>query len=322
MKEVVILIPEGELNLSSVVGTWKIFRRANEFWINKHGSSALRVRLAGVSSEVRLYDGLFSVFPEPLGSVRHADLLVIPSINKDYRNSLLKNAELIQWIKNRHTEGAEVASICTGAFLLAATGLLNGRQSSTHWVAANDFRRMFPEVELVTEKILTYDRGIYTNGGAYSFLNLVLHLVDRYFDRQTALYCSKVFQIDFERSNQSRFALFNGQRDHGDELVLKAQESIERRFAERISFEELANQLAVSRRNFDRRFIRATENTPVEYLQRVRVEAAKGLLETGYRSVADAMFEVGYSDAKTFREVFRRYTGLSPQDYREKLSLF
>jgi transcriptional regulator GlxA family with amidase domain len=168
--------------------------------------------------------------------------------------------------------------------------------------------------------LITAERGIYTNGGAFSFLNLILFLIEKYFDRQTAIFCSKVFQIDFERTSQSPFFIFQKQKDHGDELVYKAQTYIEENLSEKIIFGDLAPKLAISRRNFDRRFIKATGITPVEYLQRVKVEAAKSSLERGRKSIFEVMNEVGYSDDKAFREVFKKITGLSPLDYRAKFN--
>ena len=202
--------------------------------------------------------------------------------------------------------------------MLAATGLLEGKTCSTHWSAATDFKQLFPNIHLQTDKLLTVEQGIYTNGGAYSFLNLILFLVEKYFDRQTAIYCSKVFQIDIERTSQSPFCIFQTQKNHGDELVCKAQTYIEENLSKRISFEDLASKLAISRRNFDRRFIKATGNTPVEYLQRVKVEVAKSTLEESRKNIFEVMNEVGYSDDKAFREVFKKITGLSPLDYRAK----
>ena len=202
--------------------------------------------------------------------------------------------------------------------MLAATGLLEGKTCSTHWNAAADFRRMFPNINLQIDKLITVEPGIYTNGGAYSFLNLVLFLVEKYFDRQTAIFCSKIFQIDMDRTSQSPFFIFQAQKNHGDELVCQAQTYIEESLNKKISFEELASELAISRRNFDRRFTKATGNTPVEYLQRVKVEVAKKALEQGRKSIFEVMNEVGYSDDKAFREVFKKITGLSPLEYRAK----
>jgi transcriptional regulator GlxA family with amidase domain len=196
--------------------------------------------------------------------------------------------------------------------------LLDGKSCSTHWAVAENFRSMFPKVNLQTDKLITDENGIYTNGGAYSFLNLMLYLVEKYFDRQTAIFCSKVFQIEMDRQSQSSFIVFKGQKLHGDEMVKEAQVYIESNIEEKISVEHLSSRFSIGRRNFDRRFIKATGNTPVEYLQRVKVESAKKAFETTRKTISEVMYEVGYSDVKAFREVFRKITGVSPLEYRSK----
>jgi transcriptional regulator GlxA family with amidase domain len=318
MKQVVIIVPKGYANLASVVGTFQILNRANGYWQQLGHRPMMEVRIAGFETELKLDGGFFSIFPVSIEEIQKTDLLIIPSVSHEYDRVLKENAGLISWIGEQYERGAEIASICTGAFLLAATGLLDGKTCSTHWNAATAFKRLFPNVDLHTDKLLTVGQGIYTNGGAYSFLNLVLFLVEKYFDRQTAIYCSKVFQIDMDRTSQSPFNIFQTQKNHGDELIGKAQSFIEENLREKISFEGLAAKLAISRRNFDRRFIKATGNTPVEYLQRVKVEVAKSTLEKGRKSIFEVMNEVGYADDKAFREVFKKITGLSPLDYRAK----
>ncbi len=276
------------------------------------------IHVAGFISDAKSEYRFFLIDPEDIRTIRKTDLLIIPSLGNDYENAIRKNQELINWINIQYKSGSEIASICTGAFLLAATGLLNGKTCSTHWNAAADFRRLFPGIQLYADKLLTVEKGIYTNGGAYSFLNLILFLVEKYYDRDTAIYCSKVFQIDIERNSQSPFSIFQTQKNHGDELICQAQNYIEENLGEKISFEQLASKLAISRRNFDRRFIKAIGNTPVEYLQRAKVEVAKRILEKGRATIFEVMNEVGYSDDKAFREVFKKITGLSPLDYKAK----
>src|SRR5258705_5339401 len=320
MKQVTIVVPNGDINLSSITGSFQILTRANEYGQRIGNKPIMEVRIAGFVTELKLDDGLFSIHPVNIKDIKKTDLLIIPSVNYDYENVIKENEELISWIRELYKGGAEIASICTGAFLLAATGLLEGKTCSTHWNAASDFRRMFPNINLQTDRLIAVERGIYTNGGAFSFLNLILFLVEKYFDRQTAIRCSKVFQIDIERTSQSPFSIFHTQKNHGDELVCKAQTYMEENVSEKISFEELASKLAVSRRNFDRRFIKAVGNTPVDYLHRVKVEVAKRALEKGRKNIFEVMYEVGYSDDKAFREVFRKITGVSPLDYRNKFN--
>lgn len=229
-----------------------------------------------------------------------------------------QNKLLIDWIDKQYKMGAEIATICTGAFMLASTGLLDGKSCSTHWGAADNFKAMFPQVILKTDKLITDENGIYTNGGAYSFLNLMIYLVEKCFDRQTAIYCSKVYQIEIDRKSQSPFTIFTGQKMHGDEMVVKAEAVLESNLHKKISIEYLSSRFSVGRRNFDRWFIKATGNTPVEYSQRVKVESAKKAFETTRKTISEVMYEVGYSDNKAFREVFRRFTGMSPIEYKEK----
>lgn len=322
MKYLTILVPKGQNNLSSVIGPYKIFSMANKYWSQAGRKEVFKIQLAGLNRKVNLYGGLFSIHPEVnVTSIKKTHLIIIPSLSVgDYTFLLKQNKALAEWMKIQHKKGAEIASICSGAFLLASTGLLNDRSCSTHWMVADVFRDMFPSLHLVTEKILTDEKGIYTNGGAFSFLNLVLYLVEKYYDRQTAIFCSKVFQIDFDRNRQSPFAIFEGQKNHHDEIVKKAQLLIEKSYQENISINHLADMSSLSRRNFDRRFIKATGNTPFEYQQRVKIEAAKKEFESSGKTIKEVMYMVGYSEMKVFREVFKRITGMSPLEYTRKFN--
>jgi transcriptional regulator GlxA family with amidase domain len=321
MKHISILVPEGRNNLSSIVGTFKIFTRANEYWKANGNKELYEVELAGISKEVDFYDGLFTVKPHKyISAITKTNLIIIPSLNHNYQEAIRRNQPLIDWIEKQYKNGAEIASICTGAFLLASSGLLNGKSCSTHWAFEDTFRNIFPKVNLQTDRLITDEGGIYTNGGAYSFLNLILYLLEKYYDRQTAIFCSKVFQIELDRQTQSAFIIFTGQKMHNDEVVKQAQAYIENNLQEKISIEELSSKFAVGRRNFDRRFIKATGNTPVEYIQRVKIESAKKAFETTRKNVNEVMYEVGYTDVKAFREVFRKITGMSPLDYRSKFN--
>jgi transcriptional regulator GlxA family with amidase domain len=319
MKHLTIIVPQGENNLSSIVGAYKIFTRANAYRKEAGRKEVFKIELAGISKKIDFYGGLFSVKPHThVSTIRKTNLVIIPSLNHNYENAIRDNRELIDWIAGQYSMGAEIASICTGAFLLAASGLLKGRQCSTHWAVAEKFKEMFPGVNLQADKLITDENGIYTNGGAYSFLNLILYLIEKYYDRQTAIFCSKVFQIEMDRLSQSSFTIFKGQKLHCDEMIKKAQSYIEANLHDRVSVEHLSSKFAVSRRNFDRRFIKATGNTPVEYAQRVKIELAKKALETSRKNINEVMYEVGYADVKAFREVFRKITGLSPLEYRNR----
>jgi transcriptional regulator GlxA family with amidase domain len=319
MKHLTILVPEGQNNLSSIVGAYKIFSRANEYWRKTGRKELFKIELAGISKKVDYYNGLFSVQPHThISAIKKTNLIIIPSLNHNYHTTVKPNLAMVEWIEKQYRNGAEVASICTGAFLLATSGLLDGRACSTHWAAADNFRASFPHVNLQPDKLITDENGIYTNGGAYSFLNLVVYLVEKYYDRQTAIFIAKVFQIDLDRHTQSEFTIFTGQKSHSDDMVKKAQAYIEKNVTEKISIEHLSSLFSVGRRNFDRRFIKATGNTPVEYSQRVKIESAKKAFENTRKTINEVMYEVGYSDVKAFREVFRKITGMSPLEYRGK----
>lgn len=319
MQHLTIVVPDGENNLSSIAGAYKIFSRANQYRKETSGSALFKIELAGISKQVEFYEGLFTVKPHThITAIAKTDLIIIPSLNHNFEKAIRGNQQLVDWVAQQYKQGAEVASICTGAFMLAASGLLDGRNCSTHWSAANHFRAMFPKVNLQPDQLITDEHGIYTNGGAYSFLNLMIYLVEKYFGRQTAVYCSKVFQIELDRNSQSAFSIFTGQKSHDDEMVQQAQAYIENNLHEKISVEHLSSSLAVGRRNFDRRFIKATGNTPVEYVQRVKIESAKKAMENTRKTINEIMYEVGYSDVKAFREVFRKITGMSPLAYRAR----
>ncbi|MGQ3131661.1 MAG: GlxA family transcriptional regulator [Flavobacteriales bacterium] len=320
MKHLSILVPDGEENnLSSIVGAYKIFTRANQFRKALGREEVFRVELAGISGEVTYHGGLFSVRPHThISRIHRSDLVIVPSLNHNYEQALARNEPLLNWLREQQRQGAAIAGICTGAFLLAAAGLLNGRTCSTHWSAAEAFRSRFPETELKPDLLITDEQGIYTNGGAYSFLNLIVYLVEKYYDRETAIYCAKVFQIGMDRQSQSEFIIFKGQKQHNDDMVREAQNYIEGHLQERISVEALSAKFLAGRRNFDRRFLKATGNTPLEYAQRVKMEAAKKAFESSRKTISEVMYEVGYSDVKAFREVFRRITGMSPLEYRSR----
>lgn len=319
MKHLSILVPKGENNLSSIVGCYKLFTRANQLFEKAGRAAVFKVELIGAEKTTGFYGDLFSVKPHRVFStLRKTDLIIIPSLNHNYVQSTTANAAVIDWIKRRHAKGAEIASICTGAFLLAATGLLDGKRCSTHWSAADELKSMHPSIELAADKIITDECGIYTNGGAYSFLNLLLYLIEKFYDRSTALQCAKIFEIEFDRQSQNEFMIFSGQKEHDDAAILKAQSYIEKHYDDKISIEHLAKRSNTSRRNFDRRFIKATGLTALEYMQRVKVEAAKKSLENSRRTVSEIMFQVGYSDAKAFRELFSKCTGHTPLAYRTR----
>ena len=319
MKHISILIPHGHTSVVNIEGSHQIFNEVNSI-LNGLGRFPLfTVQLVGIAKETSQRNGLFTIEPEVLiKDVKKTDLIIIPAIHGELNSTMDQNADFVPWIIEQYKQGAEVASLCIASFFLAATGLLNGKQCATHWTAANDFRAIFPEVNLVDDKIMTEEDGIYTSGGAYSFLNLLVYIIEKYAGRDIAVLTAKTFMIDIDRISQSPFIIFKGQKVHDDEPIKKAQEYIENNFEEKITVDQLASMFALGRRNMERRFKKATANTVTEYIQRVKVEAAKKTLETGRKNINEVMYEVGYSDTKAFRTVFKRITGLSPIEYRTK----
>jgi transcriptional regulator GlxA family with amidase domain len=319
MKHISVLVPNSDAVLSSIVGPYKVFSRVNDILKDRFEDPMFKIQLVGLTDRTQLYEGLFTVQPQVMmKDVHKTDLIIIPAFSGDMQKALQQNASFIPWIIRHYNNGTEVASLCVGLFLLASTGLLNGKKSATHWMAESAFRRMFPEVDLVSDKIITDENGLYTSGGAYSFLNLILYLVEKYAGREMAIICSKIFEIDIDRGSQSPFIMFRGQKEHEDEAIIKAQQFIESNFQEKITVDQLADKLALGRRNLERRFKKATSNTVVEYIQRVKVEAAKLKLESSRLNVNEVMYDVGYTDNKAFRVTFKKFTGLSPVQYRNR----
>ena len=305
--------------MGSLEGTRQLFTQVNEFLRVRNQQPLFKVELVGLTEKTPLSGGLFTVHANALlDDIGQTDLIVIPAIDGEINTALERNRDFVPWIIKQYKSGAEVASLCLGAFLLASTGLLTGRKCATHWMAANEFRRMFPDVNLVTEKIITDEQGIYSSGGAFSYLNLILYLIEKFAGRELAILSAKVFAIEIDRDNQLSFTIFQGQKEHDDEQIRIAQEFIEKHYQEKITVEQLVSMLPLSRRNFERRFKKATSNTVVEYIQRVKIEAAKKGLETSRKNVNELMYDVGYSDTKAFRTVFKKITGKSPIDYRNK----
>jgi transcriptional regulator GlxA family with amidase domain len=318
MKNIAILVPETAV-VEAVADPRYMFTAINEFLKSQGRADIFNVQLVGLTKDVKLADGIFTIHTDAqLTNAGKPDLIIIPALSGRLEHAIKLNKDFIPWIVKHYKSGAEVASLCIGAFLLAATGLLNGKSCSTHWVFANEFRAMFPEVNLVDNKIVTEQNGLYTSGGANSYWNLLLHLVEKYTSRELAILASKFFVLDIDRNSQAPFSIFKGQKIHDDTAVKKAQEIIEQNWQEKISVEELCNQLHIGRRSFERRFRKATNNTIVEYIQRVKIESAKKQFENGRKTVSEVMYEVGYTDTKAFRDLFKKITGMSPVDYRRK----
>lgn len=318
LKKISILVPESSV-LQAIADPQYCFTAVNQFMVLSGKEPLFQVELVGDKKVIKLNNDRYCIYPDKLlNEVTTTDLVIIPALAGDMPNAIKMNNKLIPWIVQQHQQGAEVASLCVGAFLLASTGLLNGRSCSTHWAFTTQFREMFPEVTVVDGSIVTEENGIYSSGGANSYWNLLLHLVEKYTNRETAVLTSKYFAIDINRSSQSAFVVFKAQKEHNDDAIKHAQDYIEHQIEEKISVEKLADKVAVGRRSFERRFKQATNNSVLEYIQRVKIEAAKRSFESSRKNINEVMFDVGYTDTKAFRTTFKKVTGLTPLEYRNK----
>lgn len=304
--------------LASIADTHYVFTIVNEFLKQAGKAPLFNVQLVGLSKEVRLNDGLFTIHADAVLEEVNPDLIIIPSMTGDMMSATHLNRDYAIWIAQRYKDGAEVASLCVGAFLLAFSGILKGKQCTTHWLYANEFRHFYPTVKLLDEKVITDQNGLYSSGGNNAYWNLLLHLVEKYTDRKMAIHTAKYFVVDLDRNIQSPFIVFHGLKDHEDETIKNAQEYIEQNYWEKLVVDQIADKFNVTRRTFERRFKKATRHTVIEYIQRVKVEATKKQLEIGRKSVNEIMYSVGYADIQTYRDVFKKITGMTPIEYRNK----
>ena len=318
MINVAILVLKNSV-LASIADARRIFIETNKILAQSGIEQAFNVELVGEWESVQVNDGLFKIFPDVATTADYkADLIIIPAMTGDMITATFLNKAYGAWIDKQYRDGAEVASLCVGAFLLAFTGLLKNKECTTHWAYADEFRSYYPAVKLVEEKMFTGQSGLYSSGGNNSYWNLLLFLIEKFTNRQIAIEASKFFLIDIDRIAQSPFLVFRGTRKHEDETVLAIQEYIEQNFSERMSVIELASRFNLTRRTLERRFAKVTHHTVAQYIQRVKLEAAKKMLEIGRNSIANVMLEVGYTDVQTFRENFKEFTNMTPIEYRNK----
>lgn len=320
MKTISVYVPENAA-IEAITPPYRLFKQANELLESTGKAPLFKVEYVGLESSVAANDGEYSIkINRQLKDIEKTDLIILPALYGDIDKAIGANAAAIPWIRQMYVKGSEVASLCLGAFLLGESALVNGKKCSTHWAYYNQFRERFPEVDMVDGSVITDEGRLYSSGGANSLWNLLLYLLEKYTDRNIAILASKYFAIDIDRNSQAAFMIFTGQKDHNDKEILEAQQIIESGYADKITVDALADKVNVSRRSFERRFKQATNNTPMEYMQRVRVEAAKRSFESTRKNVTEVMFDVGYNDTKAFRDVFKKVTGLTPMEYRNKYS--
>ena len=319
MKKVTILALESAMS-ASVMGTMDIFSQAGftyDYLMGADPNPFFDVTIASRDGKpVQCFNNA-KIQPHcGIDDVDHTDLLIISSFT-DFE-ILTSSRDLVTWVKDQYQKGVTIGSVCIGSFLLAQTGLLDGKTATTHWGFVQEFRKRHPDITLQPEKLITDEGKLLCSGACNSYIDLSVYLIERFCGRNAALQSSKTMVHDFARSSQAPYMVLQQNRDHNDEQILAIQNHIEEQYSLRFNPERLARAYGMSRRTFERRFKKATGHTPVFYLQRSRVEAAKQMLETGHRSFDEIAYKVGYEDSSFFRKVFVKHTGLRPSEYKAK----
>ena len=321
MKDVTILFLN-ETFSSTAIGPMEVFRHAGTLWNHLTGTRAVprfRVTTASVDGRAVRCDGPILIQPDKaLSAIRKTDLIFIPTTGLSVDDVVERNAPVVPWLLRWRKRGVAIASVCSGVGLVAATGLLDGKRATTHWGLVQRFREKYPKVNWMPELMVTEDRGFYCGGGVHAALDLSLYLVERFCGHEVALQSAKALLIETPRAWQAGFAIVPLKTEHNDETVSVAQEWLHQNFHRTFSLAEPARRVGMSMRNFVRRFKQATGDSPLNYLQKLRIAAAKRLLEADHRTVQEISDAVGYQDAAFFRNLFQRHTGVSPSVYRQR----
>jgi len=305
---------------SSVAGPWDMLSKLPSIAQSLNVKSKVFFEVDIVNSNNLVAGKPFSMVGNlTINTRKMYDLVFIPAMNFPFIEHTLKHEKaMIKWIQKQYANGADIASMCLGAFVLASTGLLDGKRATTHWMGAAYLKQLFPRIKVEDDKIIIDEGRLYTSGAAFSFTTLIIYLIEKICGRDMALAAAKVFIIQVHDSNQHSFSIFNLQRSHEDHNIGRVQDYIEKNYKEQMSVTGLAEKFNMSSRTFIRKFTSLTGNTPLEYVQRARVEAAKRLLEKGKLTVEQVCMETGYGDFGFFRNIFKRLTGLTPQEYKKK----
>lgn len=308
--------------LLSVAAILEVFETVNKFYETAGDAQPFEINLLASEETALQQQEAFGYPLQSIKEVKQLDMILIPAFTSDNMPETLQaNGTCIPHLIKQYNNGASLGTFCTGAFLLGASGLLNGKIATTHVDASNGFAHAFPAVKLKADKTVTQDGRLYTSGGATSSFHLLLHLVHEFCGKEMAIKIAKVFAIDMDRDKQSYFSTFQPSRSHNDELVASAQQKIESNYHDAATIEELIKDIPSSRRNIVRRFKQITGITPIEYLQQTRIAAAKRLLERTGQQMTEIIFNSGYSDPKAFRKVFKKSVGMTPSQYREKFQV-
>ena len=256
---------------------------------------------------------------KPDGSGRLAAIIIPPTLETPIAKQAAE--PWLEWLREQHSTGVILSSVCAGAFLLGETGLLSKRKATTHWGYAEDFKQRFPDVELDVDRIIIEDGDIVTAGGAMAWTDLGLRMVDRFLGSQVMNETARALLIDPSRREQCYYSAFSPNFTHGDAAILKVQHWLQRTRAQDIDLSTLASCAGLEERTFLRRFHKATGMTSTEYCQRLRIGEAKDFLQFSSSPVEQIAWKVGYSDVSAFRKIFKRIVGLTPSEYRRRFNM-
>ena len=303
----------------------EIFQKANRLAVTASGASgaeALRPQLASPDGRpIRCRSGIDLNVSCAVADIPKADLIVVTSIH-DVDRTLDQHPDMVDWLRQQHRRGVRLASICTGAFLLAETGLLDGKAATTHWSMLDRFRKRYPLVQLEAENVVVNDGILICAGGHRAGIDLAYFLVQKHLGHGVAVQTAKFFVHDFKRASQTTYAVYTPKTDHNDLQILKTQRFIGRHLESPLHLADMVAVACLSRRTFERRFKQATGDSPLVYLQRLRVEAAKQLLETTNDSFDEIAYRLTYRNSGSFRKIFVRWAELLPSEYRRRFAAY
>jgi transcriptional regulator GlxA family with amidase domain len=311
-----------EMFSSTAIAPMEVFRHAGVLWNSLVGTrqvARFRVTSASIDGRSVRCDGPVHIQPQTaLSAIRKTDLIFIPTTGIGVDDVVEHYAPIVPWLRRWHKRGAAIASVCSGVGLVAATGLLDGKRATTHWGLADRFRKKYPQVKWMPELMVTEDHGFYCGGGVHAALDLSLYLVEKFCGHEVAMQSAKAMLIETPRAWQAGFAIVPLKTEHQDDSISSAQEWLHQNFRRSFPLEAPARRVGMSLRNFVRRFKQATGDSPLMYLQKLRIAAAKRLLEGDHRTVQEISNAVGYEDVAFFRNLFQRHTGVSPSAYRQR----
>lgn len=316
-----------ECYASSVGGFADILQVANSHLRRQQGTAAAQFEWRFVSSSgnpIVASNGL-QLQTHKLEPRERYDLVFIPSLHyggqRQFEQILDRLADTSDWLVAQWRAGAWIAANCTGTFILAQTGLLDGRTVTTTWWLVRQFRAKYPKVDLQIRSVITESDRLVCAGASASYLLQAIRIIERFSGPAIASQTAKSLLIDVTQTSQVPYLPLLAERAHSDSLVERAQHWLQSNMTKELRISELADALAISDRTLIRRFKAALDQTPLAYLQDLRLEAARALLETGDLSVEAIGGQVGYNDTSSFSRLFRQRIGMSPGAYRSRFQI-